>query len=77
MKSAHIDFVKITIWQINVYHAIQQIVALNEFMGHSDSKWLHGMHIFRIFWVSGVLHHVVSNIVTVIIANNRFIHLAR
>ena len=75
MECAHVYLIEVPIWNINVNHIVQLIVNLDELMGHSDPEGLHRMHVLRVFGVGCVLHHVVSDVVTVIVANDGFVDL--
>ena len=46
-------------------------------MRHADAEWLHWMHVFWVLWIGSVLHYVVPDVITVVVANYWLVHLRR
>jgi len=77
MKSAHIDLIKVPVRKVNVDHVVQQIVLFYKLVSHSNPERLHGVHVLWVLRIGGILHHVVANVVAVVVANDRLVDLRR
>ena len=78
MKCCHVNLVEVPIRQINVNHVIKKVIGFDKFMSHSNPEWFHRMHVIRIgvLRISGILKHIVANIITIVVTNNLLIQLS-